>query len=53
MLWRRSASLTRSTLISRLLESVLCVYPRLGRKEDPAPPDACPETSGLRLEAME
>ena len=40
-------------LCRRALESVLCVYPRLGGKEDPAPPDACPETSGLRLEAME
>ena len=40
-------------LCRRTLESVLCVYPRLGGKEDPAPPDACPETSGLRLEAME
>jgi RNA-directed DNA polymerase len=40
-------------LCRRALESVLCVYPRLGRKEDPTPPDACPETTGLRLEAME
>src|SRR5215469_8158263 len=35
------------------LESVLCVYPRLGRKENPAAHDAGKETQGIRLEAME
>src|ERR1039457_3856956 len=34
-------------------ESVLFVCQRLGRKEDSAAPDACPEAPGLRLAAVE
>ena len=35
------------------LRPMLCVCQRLGRKENPAPSDACAETQGVRLEAME
>ena len=37
----------------RALESVLLVHPKLGGKEDSAPPGASPIASGLRLEAVE
>ena len=40
-------------LCGRALESVFLIYQRLGRKEDPAPHDACPKSEGFRLEAME
>ena len=40
-------------LCSRKLESVFFIYQRLGRKEDPAPHDACPKAQRFRLEAME
>jgi len=40
-------------LFVRALESVLFVHPKLGGKEDTAPPGASPTASRLRLEAME
>ena len=40
-------------LCGRPLQSVLCVYRGLGRKENPAAHDASKETQGIRLETME
>jgi hypothetical protein len=40
-------------LCGRSLQSVLCIYRGLGRKENPAAHDARKETQGLRLETME
>src|SRR5262249_18365538 len=40
-------------LRGRTLQRVLQLHPTLGRKEGSAPFDACPETQGLRLDAVE